>query len=140
MHGERLHDMRRLATLGFLLGLVTLTAMAADFSGKWVAQTPGRDGQIHESTFTFKVDGETVTGTVKGARGEAEISDGKISGDQISFSQTMEFNGNQMKILYKGTISGDQINFTRMREGGQGGGGQGRKGMGSTQFTAKRVS
>ena len=54
----------------------------------------------------------------------------------------MEFNGNQMKILYKGTISGDQISFTRMREGGQGGqgGGQGRKGGGPMQFTAKRAS
>jgi hypothetical protein len=133
--------MRRLATLGFLLGLLTLTAMAADFSGKWVAQMPGRDGQTHESTFTFKADGETLTGTISGARGETEISDGKINGDQISFSQTMEFNGNQMKILYKGTISGDQINFTRMREGGQGGGGgQGRKGGGPMQFTAKRAS
>ena len=133
--------MRRLATLGFLLGLLTLTALAADFSGKWVAQMPGRDGQTHESTFTFKADGETLTGTISGPRGDMEISDGKISGDQISFSQTMEFNGNTMKILYKGTISGDQITFTRTREGGGGqGGGQGRKGGGPMQFTAKRAS
>jgi hypothetical protein len=133
--------MRRLATLGFLLGLLTLTALAADFSGKWVAQMPGRDGQTHESTFTFKADGETLTGTISGPRGEMEISDGKINGDQISFSQTMEFNGNTMKILYKGSISGDQITFTRTREGGGGqGGGQGRKGGGPMQFTAKRAS
>jgi|ERR1700722_13730260 len=130
--------MRKLATLGFLLGSLTLTALAADVSGKWVAQMPGRDGQTREATFTFKADGERLTGTVSGPRGEAEISDGKISGDEISFSQTMEFNGNQMKILYKGTISGDQITFTRMREGGGGGGG-GKKG-GPTQFTAKRAS
>ena len=133
--------MRRRATLGFLLGLLTLAALAADFNGKWVAQITGRDGQAHESTFTFKADGETLTGTISGPRGDTEISDGKISGDQISFSQIMEFNGNTMKILYKGTISGDQITFTRMREGGQGGGGgQGRKGGGPMQFTAKRAS
>jgi hypothetical protein len=133
--------MRRLATLGFLLGLLALTALAADFSGKWVAQMPGRDGQTHDVTFTFKADGETLTGTVSGRNGDVEISDGKINGDQISFSQTMEFNGNTMKILYKGTISGDQITFTRTREGGGGqGGGQGRKGGGPMQFTAKRAS
>ena len=74
---------------------------------------------------------------MSGPRGDMEISDGKISGDEISFSQTMEFNGNQMKILYKGTISGDQITFTRTREGG---GGEGRKGGGPTQFIAKRAS
>ena len=124
--------MRKLATLGFLLGLLALTALAADVSGKWVAQMPGRGGQTHEATFTFKADGETLPGTVSGARGgDMEISDGKISGDQISFSQTMEFNGNQMKLLYKGTISGDQITFTRTREGGQGN---------PQQFTAKRAS
>ena len=74
---------------------------------------------------------------------DAEISDGKIDGDQVSFTQTMEFNGNSMKILYKGTVSGDQINFTRTREGGGGGEAQGRKGGGRggpTEFTAKRAS
>jgi len=131
--------MRKLATLSFLLGLVALTALAADVSGKWVAQMPGRGGQTREATFTFKADGEALTGTVSGPRGDMEISDGKISGDEISFSQTMEFNGNTMKILYKGTISGDQITFTRMREGG-GGGGEGKKGGGPVQFTAKRAS
>jgi hypothetical protein len=43
-----------------------------------------------------------------------------------------------MKILYKGTVSGDSINFTRTREGG--GGGEGRKGGGPMEFTAKRAS
>ena len=47
--------MRKLMTIGFLLGLLTLTAMAADVSGKWIAQMPGRNGQTRESTFTFKV-------------------------------------------------------------------------------------
>jgi len=123
--------MRKLATLGFLLGILTLTALAADISGKWVAQVPGRGGQTRESTFTFKADGDTLTGTVSGPRGqEVQISDGKITGDEISFSQTMEFNGNTMKLMYKGTISGDQIKFTRMREGGQGN---------SQEFIAKRA-
>jgi hypothetical protein len=125
-------------TTGFLLGLLALTAMAADVTGKWTAQMPGRNGQTRESTFNFKVDGNTVTGTISGPRGDMEISDGKIDGDTITFSQTMEFNGNTMKILYKGTVSGDSINFTRTREGG--GGGEGRKGGGPMEFTAKRAS
>ncbi|HUE22810.1 MAG TPA: hypothetical protein VMQ86_14085 [Bryobacteraceae bacterium] len=130
--------MRKLMTTGFLLGLLALTAMAADVTGKWTAQMPGRNGQTRESTFNFKVDGNTVTGTISGPRGDMEISDGKIDGDTITFSQTMEFNGNTMKILYKGTVSGDSINFTRTREGG--GGGEGRKGGGPMEFTAKRAS
>jgi hypothetical protein len=118
------------------MGLLTLTALAADVTGKWTAQMPGRGGQTREATFNFKADGNTVTGTMSGRQGDMEISDGKIDGDRISFTQTMEFNGNTMKILYKGTVSGDQITFTRMREGG--GEGEGRKGGGGPmEFIAK---
>jgi hypothetical protein len=123
--------MRKLMTTGFLLGLLALTALAADISGKWTAQMPGRGGQTREQTFNFKVDGNTLTGTVSGRQGDVEISDGKIDGDQVSFTQTMEFNGNTMKMIYKGTISGDSIKFTRTRDGGEGR---------PQEFIAKRAS
>src|SRR5579862_2982011 len=109
--------MRRLLTTGFLCGLLALTALAADVTGKWTAQVPGRGGQTREATFTLKVDGNTVTGTISGPRGDNPISDGKIDGDQISFTQTLEFNGNSIKFLYKGTVAGDEIKFTRTRDG-----------------------
>ena len=123
--------MRKLMTTGFLLGLLALTAFAADVNGKWVAQMTGRNGQTREVTYNFKADGNTLTGTVTTPRGDTEISDGKIDGDTISFSQIMEFGGNQVKLLYKGTVSGDEIKFTRLREGGQGR---------TQEFTAKRAS
>jgi hypothetical protein len=118
-------------TTGVLFGLLAMTAMAADISGKWTAEMPGRGGQTREQTFNFKVDGNTLTGTVSGRQGDVAISDGKIDGDQVSFTQTMEFNGNTMKMIYKGTISGDSIKFTRTREGGEGR---------AQEFTAKRAS
>ena len=123
--------MRKTLTIGFLLGLLALTALAADITGKWTAQMPGRGGQTRETTFNFKVDGNTLTGSVSGPRGDMEITDGKIDGDNISFTQTMEFNGNTMKFVYKGTVSGDEIKFTRTREGGEGR---------AQEFTAKRAS
>jgi len=119
----------RLLVLLVLAGLVALTAWAADVSGQWVADIPGRQGQTQSVTFTFKVDGDKLTGSVTTPRGEGPISDGKIMGDEISFTQTVEFGGNQMKFLYKGKVSGDEIKFSRQREGGQG---QAR------EFTAKR--
>src|SRR5579862_9689488 len=106
--------MRRILTTGLLLGLLALTALAADVTGKWTAQVPGRGGQTREATFTFKVDGNTLTGSVSSPRGDADISDGK----KISFTQTLEFNGNTVKLLYKGIVSGDEIKFTRARDGG----------------------
>jgi hypothetical protein len=123
--------MRKLLTISFLLALLTLTALAADVNGKWVAQVPGRDGQAREVTFNFKADGDALTGTVTTPRGEAPISDGKINGDVISFSQTLEFGGNEIKLLYKGTVAGDEIKFTRTRDGGEGR---------TQEFSAKRAS
>lgn len=108
-----------------------MAALAADVNGKWVAQVPGRGGQTREVTFNFKADGSTLTGTVTTPRGDNPISDGKVEGDNISFTQTLEFGGNEVKLLYKGTVSGDEIKFTRSREGGQGR---------TQEFTAKRAS
>jgi hypothetical protein len=122
--------MRKLVTTGFLFGLLAMTALAADVSGKWTAQVPGRGGQTREATFNFKADGNSLTGTVSGRGGDMPIADGKIDGDTISFTQTMEFNGNTMKFLYKGTVSGDEIKLSRSRDGGDGP---------AQEFTAKRA-
>jgi hypothetical protein len=103
---------------------------AADVNGKWVAQVPGREGQTRETTFNFKVDADKLTGTVSGRQGDTAFTDGKIKGDDISFTVTMSFNGTEVKLLYKGKIAGDEIKFTRTREGGN---------QPAQEFTAKRV-
>jgi hypothetical protein len=104
----------------------------ADLDGKWTAQIPGRDGQPQETTFTFKVEGDKLTGTVSGRQGDTPIADGKISGDEISFTVTRERQGATIKQLYKGKIAGDEIKFTRSTEGGQGG-------RPPVEFTAKKA-
>ncbi len=115
----------------FVLTLVLASAAsAADVTGKWVAQVPGRDGQTRETVFNLKTEGGQLTGTVTTQRGEQQISEGKINGDDLSFATVMEFGGNQMKFLYKGKVAGDEIKFTRQREGREG----------AQEFTAKRSS
>src|ERR1700682_1489468 len=105
-----------------LMGVFAFAVAAADVTGKWTAETPGRDGQTMTSTFNLKADGSTLTGTVSGMRGEQPISDGKVDGDNISFNVVVKMQGNEMKMVYKGKVEGDQIKFTREREGGGGGG------------------
>ena len=123
--------MKRIVVFAAVLVFASLAlARAADVNGKWVAQVPGRQGATQENTFTFKAEGEKLTGTVTGARGEAPIADGRNKGDDISFTQTFEMQGNSIKVIYKGKVSGDEIKFTRMREGGN---------QPPTEFTAKRV-
>ncbi|MBA3976430.1 MAG: hypothetical protein C0504_19660 [Candidatus Solibacter sp.] len=104
-----------------LLCLALALAMvcpAADVTGKWVAQIPGRDGELRESTFELKADGATLTGTMSGRGEPAPIADGKIDGDKISFTVTREFGGNTMKWTFTGTVAGDEIKMKR--EGGPG--------------------
>lgn len=64
-------------------------------------------------TFDFHVDGTTLTGKVTTPRGETDITDGKVDGDNISFTQKLSFNGNDFTITYTGKADGDTIKFTR---------------------------
>jgi hypothetical protein len=91
--------------LGFALALI---AVAADVSGKWRAEFTSPDGTQRVNTFTFKVDGEQLTGTVTGGQDETPLKDGKVSGDAISFTADRPFG----TFKYKGKISGDEIKFS----------------------------
>src|SRR5437016_11790326 len=110
------------------LGLCTLFSLAdvsssraaednkkADPSGTWTWTTPGRNGGAdRKMTLKLKVEGEKVTGTLSspGQDGETvknEIEDGKIKGDEISFTVTREFNGNKRTFKYHGKISAEAI-------------------------------
>ena len=102
------------------LALLVAMAAAADISGKWTGDVPGRGGDTTSATFTFKVEGEQLTGSMTGPQGDIPLQEGKVSGSQVSFSTTLDFGGNSVKILYKGTVNGDQIKMTRQREGGSG--------------------
>jgi hypothetical protein len=61
---------------------------------------------------------DKLTGSMTGTQGKLPLQDGKVSGDQIAFSTMLDFGGNTVKILYKGTLNGDQIKMTRQREAG----------------------
>jgi len=122
---------KRIAFLSVCFVFAALSlAWAADLNGKWVGQVPGRGGQTRETTFTFKAEGDKLTGTVSGMQGDNPISDGKISGDDITFTVKLSIQGNDITFLYKGKVSGDEIKFTRTRQGGD---------QPGQEFTAKRA-
>jgi hypothetical protein len=117
----------------FSLSLVFIAfsaAWAADIDGKWVALYTGRDGQPRETTFNFKVEGNKLTGTVTGRRGDYPIIDGKIIGDDVTFTVTINIGGSEVKLNYKGKVAGEEIKFTRAREGSD---------QSAQEFIAKRV-
>jgi hypothetical protein len=101
-------------------------AMAADISGKWTAETPGRNGGAPRvTTFTFKVDGSKLTGSISrpGRGGDpmvSEITDGKVDGNNVTFSVKMQMGGQEMVSNYKGTVNGDTIELETTRPGQDG--------------------
>jgi len=104
-----------------LAGSVALVSLwAADATGKWTAEMQGRNGNTMTVNMNLKADGAKLTGSVSGRNGDTDISDGKVEGDDVSFTVVREFNGNQIKQNYKGKLDGDAIHFTVTMEGGNG--------------------
>src|ERR1017187_8304761 len=112
-----------------ILLIASFALMAADVSGKWTYEGPGRGGNLGRPvTITLKGDGATLTGTVPagGGVGGANppppivITDGKVDGNTISFSVKREFNGNSMVIKYEGVVSGDELKLKITRNGQDG--------------------
>jgi len=91
----------------FLLGFVTL-AFAADLTGKWQGKITTQDGTEINLVYTFKVDGETLTGSLATPNGELPISDGKVKGNEFSFSLTFGDNA----IPMHGKMDGDTLRIT----------------------------
>jgi hypothetical protein len=107
-----------------LAALATMCVLAADINGQWKARMPTRGGETRGVTFTFKVEGDKLTGTIVDQRGSTNISDGKVSGDTITFS----YESPRGKRTVTGTVTGNEIKLKR--EGGQG----------PQEFVAKRAT
>jgi len=105
--------MRKIALAVLFLGFSSLIAFGADFNGKWTAQFDTQVGQ-QNYTYEFHVEGAKLTGkAINEQFGSTDIQDGKIEGDNITFTELLNFNGNELKITYTGKIDGDEIKFTR---------------------------
>ncbi len=136
-------------------------AFGADINGKWKATFQGGGGDMTiEQTFTFKVDGEKLGGTMNDPMmGDAKIASGSIKGDEIEFTVTGSGQMGEMTLNFKGkVVSADEIHLTMSFNGGgpggggppgggppeggggpPGGGGGGRGPGGGMELVAKRV-
>jgi hypothetical protein len=91
----------------FLLPLAAPAASPID--GSWKGSFAAADGSGEFTlTFTFKVDGDKVTGSVEGANGPAPIVSGSIKDNAFEFK--VDVNGTTVD--HKCTVSGDKIDMT----------------------------
>jgi hypothetical protein len=104
-----IQNLLRAAVLSFLL---VCGMWGADVTGTWTASFDTQIG-VQNYTYTFKVDGSKLTGVAKSDNGETQITEGTVSGNNISFVENLNFQGMALRIEYKGTIAGDEIKFSR---------------------------
>jgi len=118
------------------MAIVTPAAMApstalaaaptADISGTWTTEFDSQVGK-QTYTYTFKLDGGTLTGHAKSNLGEGDLS-GTVDGDKVTFVENLNYQGQALAITYTGQIvSAGEIRFKRDVAG-----------AGGEEFTAKR--
>jgi len=96
---------RSLLTLTLVLGLA-VSALAADLNGKWSGSVETPNGPL-ELTYEFKAEGETLSGTVTSAMGSLPISNGKVTGDVLTWDVALDSG----KITHEAKVNttGDEI-------------------------------
>jgi hypothetical protein len=92
-------------------------ALAADISGNWAGTMQAGDNPV-PLTFTFKQDGEKLTGSVTGPAGPLEINEGKVVGDKVTFFVQADMGGTPTKFISEGVIKGEEISLNIRADGG----------------------
>lgn len=97
--------MKKALTTAFVVLAFVTFSYAQDITGDWKGLANGQ----FEINYTFKVDGEKLTGSSKGPDGsDSPIKDGVIKGNDLSF--TIDIMGGPTKVT--GKIKGDTITLS----------------------------
>jgi hypothetical protein len=107
---KRMEEFMRLFAFTMVFLLAAGIACSADIDGKWEGELD-MGGQKFPVSYTFKAEGDVLTGTTPIMDQEYEIQDGKIDGNNISFSIVMNM-GQEMKIDYTGVLSGNELKLS----------------------------
>lgn len=105
-------------TAALLLALVVISrpAFAEDVAGAWEAEFDTQRG-LQKYTFVLHRDGETLAGKASveldGETREFELQDANLKGDTVSFVETIDIQGRELRITFTGKVSADGIAFTR---------------------------
>ncbi len=92
-------------------------------AGRWEGKITRQDGEEMKLTFTFKIDGEKLTGTVESPRGELDIKKGKVKGDEVTFNveigdMTIDYQGKladgKIKMKSKGPMGERELTLSRL--------------------------
>jgi hypothetical protein len=102
----------RTLLLSLMLGASPLAApvSAQSIAGEWDA-TMNTPGGARSFKIVFQVDGQKLTGTVKRQAGDVPLA-GTIKDSLVTFSYTVDYNGNPLTLTMTATVKGDSMKGT----------------------------
>ncbi|MGQ0704153.1 MAG: amidohydrolase family protein [Gemmatimonadales bacterium] len=83
----------------------------AQLGGTWAMTMNSPQGPM-EITMTVSQSGRTFSGTMTSMMGSSEISDGQVSGRNVTWSMTMQVGNQSFTINYRGEVTADQMTGT----------------------------
>ena len=97
----------------FIVGLLAsarIVGQGVNITGDWVftVQTDQGGGT---PTITFKQDGEKLAGKYNGQLGAADLT-GTVKGNDVNFTFTIDMQGQQAPVSYKGTVEKNTMKGT----------------------------
>ncbi len=81
---------KTIITTLLLCCFIACFAAIADMNGKWAAVFNAPDGNQYPLSYTFKIDGGKLTGTLEASGMTVPIDSGKVTGDSVKFSITVQ--------------------------------------------------
>ena len=108
-----MNSLRRMLLAGAAAAVfLTTSAIAADanVAGEWdmIVESPAGTGTPH---FSLKQQGASISGTYKGALGEAPVT-GTVKGNAVTIKFHVEAQGMEMEVSYVGTVDGAAMSGT----------------------------
>ena len=99
-----------LILIAAVLASAPVAAQGTNVTGDWMFNVTTDQGG-GTPTITFKQDGEKLTGKYNGQLGVADLT-GTVKGTDIQFSFTVDVQGQQAPVTYKGTVEKNTMKGT----------------------------
>ncbi|MDW8025765.1 MAG: class I SAM-dependent methyltransferase [Armatimonadota bacterium] len=88
----------------------------AGVAGIWRWRTT-INGKAVECTLKLKQEFQKLSGTLSIGEAACEITNGKVTGNEVSFSATIQLGGREVKMTFNGKVSGDALKGTQLIDG-----------------------
>ena len=89
--------------------------VAADLTGIWMGEVPGRNGEKQDLAFRFQLTKGVVTGVMFGDEFDLPVQELRVEGERVSFSVTNVnfYDGKKVRTIYSGVLTGKTLELTK---------------------------